>query len=135
MLSSLSLTNGSLPPTWLQSNCSNRFAETSELLQGVLPLYLIAGQQPVLCADSWAILAHSPDMSRYKQFLKCTAIAPLHFMPPFELEELMQLRPWVLPRQEALTQDMVRVCSTPGQNQGCTNACSIVTHASGTCPS
>ena len=100
-----------------------------------MPMYLIDGQQPLMCAHSCSILAHSPNLSSYKQFLKSTAIAPVHFMPPFELEELMQLRPWVLISQEALTQDMVRVCTTLGQSQGCTNACSMVTHASGMSPS
>eukprot|EP00891_Asterochloris_glomerata_P010024 jgi/Astpho2/10024/Aster-06830 len=31
----------------------------------------------------------------------------LHFMPPFELEELMQLRPWGLPGQKELTEHEV----------------------------
>lgn len=98
-------------PNMAAKQLLNRSAETSELLQSVLPIYLVDGQQPVLCADTWAILAHSPSMSRYKEFRKGTAVAPLQFMPPFELEELRHLRPWVLPGQEALTQDMVRDCT------------------------
>ena len=78
------------------------------MLQRVLPVYLVDGQQPLMCAESWAVLAHSPNMSRYKDFLKAITTAPPHFMPPFELEELMQLRPWVLSSQEQLTEHEVR---------------------------
>ena len=77
----------------------------------------------------------SPNMSRYKEFLKSRLAGGLHFMPPFELEELMQLRPWVLPNKERLTEDTVRLCTAPDQNQGCAKACSIVTPASGRFPS
>ena len=78
------------------------------MLQGVLPIYLIDGQEPLLCAKRWAILAHSPNISRYKDFLKSMLAGVLHFMPPFELEELMQLRPWGLPGQKELTEHEVR---------------------------
>ena len=113
----------------------SRSAETSEVLQSALPMYLVDGQQPLLFAKQLALQAHSPNFSRYSEFLKSRRAGNLHFMPPFELEELMQLRPWVLPGEQELTEAMVRVCTTTGQSQGCANACSIVTHPSDTCPS
>ena len=95
----------------------SRPAETSEVLQSALPMYLIDGQQPLLCAKHWALLAHSPNFSRYSEFLKSRRAGSLHFMPPFELEELMQLRPVVLPGEQELTEAVVRVCTAPGQSQ------------------
>ena len=75
-------------------------------------------------------------MSRQKEFLKdAAADGDLYFMPPFELEELMQLRPWVMPRRKRLTEHTVRVCTHPGQSQGYAEACSTVTPASGMFPS
>ena len=80
-------------------------------------MYLVDGQQPLLCGTSWALLAHSPNMSRYKEFLKDEAADDdLYFMPTFELEELRQLQPWVLPSRKRLTPDMVRVCATSEQS-------------------
>ena len=97
------------------------------MLQSQPPMYLVDGQQPLLCGKSWAILAHSPNMSRYKEFLKDVAADDdLYFMPTFEREELMQLQPWVLPSRKRLTTDMVRACATP-DSQGCAKACTIVT--------
>ena len=101
----------------------------------MLPIYLINGQEPLLCAKRWAVLAHSPNISRYKEFLKSRLAGVLQFMPPFELEELMQLRPWVLPNKERLTEDTVRPSTAPDQSQGRAKACSIVTPASGMFPS
>ena len=99
-------------------------------------MYLIDGQQPLLCGTGWALLAPSPNVSRYKEFLKDVAADDdLYFMPPFELEELMQLQPWVLPSRKRLTPDTERVCATSEQSRGCAKACSNVTPASDTFPS
>ena len=99
----------------------SRSAERSGVLQSVLPVYLIDSQEPMPHhARRWALLAQYPDMPKYKKFLKSNSCdCLLHFMPPFELEELMQLQPWGFPRRKRLTQDMVRVCTAPGQSQGC----------------
>ena len=62
-----------------------------------------------MCAGDWALLAHSPNMSRYKTFLKDNAADGLpYFMPPFERKELMQLRPWVLPSRRCSHADNCR---------------------------
>eukprot|EP00891_Asterochloris_glomerata_P007317 jgi/Astpho2/7317/Aster-01619 len=77
--------------------------------QSALPVYLIDSQEPMPHhARRWALLAQYPDMPKYKKFLKSNSCdCLLHFMPPFELEELMQLQPWGFPRRKRLTQDMV----------------------------
>lgn len=133
-VSSLSFTSGSSPPIWLAAKLLlRRSAEAAEVLQDVLPTYLIDGQEPELCAESWAILAHSPKMDRYKEFLKDRYAAPLHFMPTWELEELLRLWPWAV-TSPALDQETVRVCTAPQQGQGLAKACRIVTHAADACP-
>ena len=88
-------------------------------------MYLIDGQEPMQTLGL-ALLAHYPNMPRYKEFLKGNNCdCDLHFMPPFELEELMQLQPWVFPAQKRLTQNTVRICTTPGQSQGCAHYISM----------
>ena len=87
----------------------------------------------------WHELGTSGALTQHVQiqgFLKDVAADDdLYFMPPFELEELMQLQPWVSPSRKRFTPDTVRVCATSEQSQGCAKACSNVTPASDTFPS
>ena len=100
------------------------------MLQSQPPLYLIDGQQPLLCAKHWALLTHPPTVSRHSQhqFLKSNLAG---IMPPFELEESMQLRPWVLPSQEQLTEDEVTALHHHTVRSW-QRPCSIITYASDT---
>ena len=131
-MSSLSLATCSLPDV-AATNCSAGLLRLLELLQTVLPMYLIDGQQPLLCAESWAVLAHSPNMARYKLFARDATTAPRHFMPPFELDEVMQLLPWVLPSREQLTAHEVRSGTAPSQVGGWAKPCSIIKQMLQTC--
>ena len=107
------------------NNCSAGLLRLLELLQTVLPMYLVDGQQPLLCSHSWAVLAHSPNRARYKLFARDATTAPRHFMLPFELEELMQLLPWVSPGREQLTAHEVRSGAAPPQAGAWAKPCSI----------